>query len=107
MLESGLAETGADTQGEGPLDSAEETGGVEERSPKALMVMVDGFIPEVIALTDTPAIDRLMLDSAWSMKARAESTTISGSGWATFLTGVHWEKHCVPNNAFAPTNFET
>ena len=107
MLESGLAETGADTQGEGPLDSAEETGGVEERSPKALMVMVDGFIPEVIALTDTPAIDRLMLDSAWSMKARAESTTISGSGWATFLTGVHWDKHGVPDNAFAATNFET
>ena len=39
------------------------------------------------------------------MEALAESTTISGSGWATFVTGVHWDKHGVPDNSFSDTNF--
>ncbi|MEC7239644.1 MAG: alkaline phosphatase family protein [Myxococcota bacterium] len=106
-MESGLSETGSDTSGGEASDSGRETGSTDERTPKVLMVMIDGFIPEVISLTQTPAMDQLLVDSAWSMKARAESTTISGSGWATFLTGVHWDKHGVPDNAFAGTNFET
>lgn len=74
--------------------------------PKVLLVMIDGFIPDVIPLTDTPAMDRLLPDSAWSMDCRAESTTISGTGWSTFLTGVHWDKHGVPDNEFDDTHYD-
>ncbi|MEM7305344.1 MAG: alkaline phosphatase family protein [Planctomycetota bacterium] len=73
---------------------------VDEPTPKVLMVFVDGFLPDAIALARTPNLDRLIRRGAWSLEARAESTTISGSGWSTFLNGVHWDKHGVPDNAF-------
>jgi len=73
----------------------------EQRTPRALMVFIDGFVPAAIASTDTPTLDRLMQKGAWSLRARAESTTISGSGWSTFHTGVHWDKHGIPDNNFA------
>lgn len=76
------------------------------RTPRALMVFVDGFVPDAIAATETPALDRLMRDGAWSLKARAESTTISGAGWTTFLTGVHFDKHGIPDNQFLTPNAE-
>ncbi|MDG2375073.1 MAG: alkaline phosphatase family protein, partial [Woeseiaceae bacterium] len=72
---------------------------------KVLLIFIDGLIPSAIELSETPNIDVLMVDSAWSMTGRAESTTISGSGWSSFLTGVHWDKHQVPDNDFTNPNF--
>lgn len=77
-----------------------------EKQGKVLMIFIDGFIPESIAITDTPNLKRLMANGAWSLDARAESTTISGSGWSTFLTGVHWDKHGVPDNEFEHPSYE-
>lgn len=74
--------------------------------PRVLLIFVDGFIPDAIATTDTPAIDRLMSRAAYSLEARAESTTISGSGYSTFLTGVHWDKHGVPDNEFTSPRYD-
>ena len=101
-------ETGSDTDTDTDIDTDTDTdtGEAQSLEPKVLMVMIDGFISDVIPLTDTPAMDRLLQGSAWSMEARAESTTISGSGWASFLTGVHWDKHGVPDNSFSEPNFE-
>ncbi len=72
---------------------------------KVLLIFIDGLIPAAIEISATPNIDALLLDSAWSMTGRAESTTISGAGWSSFLTGVHWDKHQVPDNDFANPNF--
>ena len=74
-------------------------------SKKVLLVFIDGFIPAAISTSDTPVIDSLLADSAWSLTARAESTTISGSGWSSFLTGVHWDKHRVNDNNFTNPNY--
>jgi len=74
------------------------------RTPRALMVFIDGFVPDAIATSNTPTLDRLIRNGAWSMRARAESTTISGSGWSTFHTGVHWDKHGIPDNNFSTPN---
>jgi len=82
---------------EGVLSPAEDK--------KVLLIFIDGLIPSAIELSETPNIDALMVDSAWSMTGRAESTTISGSGWSSFLTGVHWDKHQVPDNDFTNPNF--
>jgi hypothetical protein len=87
-------------------DSGTDADSGEESPPKkALLVFIDGFIPEGIDTSETPTMDALMVDAAWSRTARAESTTISGSGWSSFLTGVHWDKHQVPDNAFSDPNF--
>jgi hypothetical protein len=77
----------------------------ETRESKVLLVFVDGFIPDALATTETPNLHRLLHHSAWSLEARAESTSISGSGWSSFLTGVHWDKHGVPDNAFEHPNY--
>ena len=81
----------------------------QELSPakdkKVLLIFIDGLIPSAIELSETPNIDALMSDAAWSMTGRAESTTISGSGWSSFLTGVHWDKHQVPDNEFTNPNY--
>jgi len=90
----------------GHLAPAHESTPAEDRRPKVLMVFLDGFLPDAIARTDTPNLDRLLAHAAWSLRARAESTTISGSGWSTFLTGVHWDKHGVPDNAFEHPRYD-
>jgi len=75
-------------------------------SPKVLMIFVDGLIPGALLAGDTPRIDALIERGAYSLAARAESTTISGSGYSTFLCGVHWDKHGVPDNAFAAPRYD-
>jgi arylsulfatase A-like enzyme len=74
--------------------------------PKVLLVFIDGFLPDAIAATETPALDRLLAHAAVSLRARAESTTISGSGWSSFVNGVHWDKHGVPDNEFKAPHFD-
>ena len=72
---------------------------------KCLLVFVDGFIPAALDTTPTPNLHRLIEHGAWSRRARAESASISGAGWSTFLTGVHFDKHGVPNNDFEHPNY--
>jgi len=73
---------------------------------KALVLFQDGVIPDVLGRGVTPTIDALREAGAWSLSARAESTTISGTGWSSFLTGVHWDKHNVPDNNFADPRYD-
>jgi hypothetical protein len=68
--DSGQSDTGG--------DSNTDTGSPDKEA-KALLVFIDGFIPEGINTSETPTLDLLLAESAWSLTARAESTTISGS----------------------------
>lgn len=77
------------------------------REPKVLLVFVDGLLPDAIERAEAPHLKRCLAEGAFSLKARAESTTISGSGWSSFLTGVHWDRHGVPDNAFAHPRYDT
>lgn len=73
----------------------------EPAENKALILFIDGFLPGAVTPEVMPNAHRLMEEGAWSLRARCEDTTISGSGWSSFLTGVHRDKHGVPDNAFA------
>jgi hypothetical protein len=73
----------------------------QEPENKALVLFIDGFLPAALVPEVAPNLVRLKDEGAWSLRARCEDTTISGSGWSTFLTGVHRDKHGVPDNAFA------
>ena len=75
-------------------------------APKALVIFIDGFLPGVITPEIMPNVHHLLEEGAWSLRARVEDTTISGSGWSTFLTGVHRDKHGVRDNSFAEPRFE-
>ena len=74
--------------------------------PHVMMVLLDGWRPDVIAAAHTPTIDMMMQDSAYSMEARVDDTTISGSGHSSFLTGVHRDKHNVHGNSFGDANYQ-
>ena len=88
-----------DTNDTDDTDDTDDT-----RVPKVLTVMIDGWKPEVIATAQTPTIDTLLSTAAYSLQTRVEDTTISGSGQTTFLTGVHRDKHQVPDNSFSKPN---
>lgn len=77
----------------------------QEAENKALILFIDGFLPEGLAPEVAPNLVRLKDEGAWSLRARCEDTTISGSGWSTFLTGVHRDKHGVPDNAFTAPRY--
>ena len=81
-------------------------GSCEYLTRHVLMVLVDGWRPDSIAAGHTPTIDSMLPDSAYSMAARVDDTTISGSGHSSFLTGVHRDKHNVNSNNFDDHNFE-
>jgi hypothetical protein len=78
----------------------------ELRTPKVLLVFIDGFLPDVLDSDAVPNLRRLERSGAWSRRARAESASISGAGWSTFLTGVHTDKHGVPDNRFESPRYE-
>jgi hypothetical protein len=57
---------------DGDVDGGtDDTGGsVDERRKKVLTIMVDGWRPDVIYTAETPTIDGLWPDSAYSLQAR-------------------------------------
>lgn len=79
--------------------------GFQEPANKALVLFIDGFLPAAVSPEVMPVMHRLKEEGAWSLRARCEDTTISGSGWSTFLTGVHRDRHGVPDNAFAAPRY--
>ena len=81
-------------------------GSCEYITQHVLMVLIDGWRPDSIAAGQTPTIDMMMPDSAYSMAARVEDTTISGSGHSSYLTGVHRDKHNVHSNNFEDHNYD-
>ena len=83
-----------------------DDGSCRHIQPHVLMVLLDGWRPDVIAAAHTPTLDMMMQDSAYSMEARVDDTTISGSGHSSFLTGVHRDKHNVHGNSFGDANYQ-
>jgi predicted AlkP superfamily pyrophosphatase or phosphodiesterase len=75
------------------------------RTPKVLLIGIDGVRPDVLADVDTPSIDRLIAEGAFTDAARTGFPTVSGPGWSSFLTGVWPEKHGVKDNEFQGKNY--
>ncbi len=71
-----------------------------ERPAKVLVVGVDGMRADATEVADTPAIDGLVADGAWSFEASTHlgAPTVSGPGWASMLTGVDADKHLIYGN---------
>lgn len=71
-----------------------------ERTPKVLLIGLDGVRPDILRDVPTPNIDALIASGAFSDRARTGLPTISGPSWASMLTGVWKEKHGVVSNDF-------
>lgn len=77
-----------------------------------LVIGIDGVRPDALRIADTPAIDELISEGAFTNNTKIlgeryrENETISGPGWSSFLTGVWADKHGVNDNTFRGQNYD-
>jgi hypothetical protein len=73
---------------------------------KVLFIGIDGTRADVLQAANTPSIDALAANGAYSYSAQANSDyTWSGTGWSSIMTGVWYDKHGVTDNSFSGKNF--
>lgn len=67
---------------------------------KVLVIGYDGVRADSYVAADTPQLDRLMVNAAYSFEASAQlaSPPLSGPGWTTVFSGVDSDKHNVRAN---------
>ncbi|MGW2279451.1 alkaline phosphatase family protein [Streptomyces sp. NPDC001770] len=78
------------------------------RTPKVLVIGLDGALLGRIKDADAPNLDALMtggLTAPSSLYADPLAPTLSGPGWSTIITGVWPDKHLVKDNAFTGAAF--
>lgn len=82
------------------------------RTKKVLIIGIDGTRPDALKKAETPHLDSLIKDGAFTDSAEIlgeryqENDTISGPGWSSILTGVWADKHGVHDNSFKGRNYE-
>lgn len=75
------------------------------QTKKVLFIGIDGCRADVMMSSNTPNIQSLISQSIYSLDGLCASTTWSGNGWSTMLTGVWHTKHNVQDNNFTAPNF--
>lgn len=85
----------------------------ENRAAKRVLIIgIDGTRPDALAKANTPNLDELIRQGAFTDSAQIlgsrfqKNNTISGPGWSSILTGVWADKHGVLDNDFKGRNFE-
>lgn len=68
---------------------------------KVLVIGIDGTRPDVIAKSNTPYIDSLIANGAYSTELQAPDTSWSAAGWSTIMYGVWRDKHGVTENSYS------
>ncbi|MFI1092693.1 RICIN domain-containing protein [Streptomyces sp. NPDC020917] len=90
----------------GPLSTSAR--GAAGKTPKVLVIGLDGALLSRVAAADAPNLKALMaagLTATSSIYAAPLAPTLSGPGWSTILTGVWPDKHHVTDNAFTGQDF--
>ncbi|MHC5006443.1 MAG: FAD:protein FMN transferase [Planctomycetota bacterium] len=77
------------------------------RGRKVLLIGIDGFRPDVLPVSRTPNLDRLIDDGCYTDRAATTEVTVSGPAWSSFLTGVWPDKHGVQDNTFEGADYVT
>lgn len=77
-----------------------------DRTPKVIVIGIDGVRPDVLGEVSTPNIDALIAEGSFSVRTRTTTPSVSGPGWSSMLTGVWPEKHGVTNNDFTGRRYD-
>ncbi len=86
----------------------------QEEHNRVLLIGIDGVRVDGLKVADTPNIDALVSNGAYTWDAytggelgkETQQLTVSGPSWSSILTGVWVNKHRVWNNSFADPNFD-
>jgi predicted AlkP superfamily pyrophosphatase or phosphodiesterase len=76
----------------------------EGKTKRALLIGLDGTRPDALAKAETPNIDALIANGAFTARADIlgkryqKNDTISGPGWGSILSGAWADKHGVDGN---------
>ncbi len=70
-----------------------------------VLIGVDGLSPDGIRKAQTPVLDRLMDQGAFTLSARSVSPSSSSSNWASMIMGADVEQHGVHDNGYERDNF--
>lgn len=76
------------------------------RTPKVLVIGIDGVRPDVLAEVPTPNLDALAAEGAFTDHAHTRVPSVSGPGWSSLLTGVWPAKHGVEDNDFTGKRYD-
>jgi len=77
-----------------------------ERTPKVLLIGIDGVRVDVLAEVPTPHLDALAARGSFTTRTRTTTPSVSGPAWSSMLTGVWPEKHGVTSNRFTNRNYD-
>lgn len=84
----------------GPVACGAGRTGDGARTPKLLLIGIDGVRPDVLAAVATPNLDALAAAGVLIDDARTTTPSVSGPAWSSMLTGVWPAKHGVTDNEF-------
>ncbi|SMO65684.1 Type I phosphodiesterase / nucleotide pyrophosphatase [Saccharicrinis carchari] len=73
---------------------------------KVLILGIDGCRPDALLAANTPNIDKLWQNGAYSFTTQTDEISSSGICWTGMLTGVWHDKHKVVSNAYKNPNIE-
>ena len=73
---------------------------------KVLIIGVDGCRPDALLAANTPNMDALWQEGAYTFKARTDEISSSGPAWSAMLTGVWHQKHNIMNNEYEDPDLE-
>lgn len=71
---------------------------------KVLIIGIDGCKPDCLLAANTPNLDNLWKEGAYTFNAKTDGISSSGICWTGMLTGVWHEKHKVISNEYKNPN---
>ena len=80
--------------------------GQAEKANKVLIIGVDGCRPDALMAAQTPNLDALWKNGAYTFKAQTDEISSSGPAWTAMLTGVWHQKHNVVSNDYKDPDLE-
>ncbi len=84
-----------------PASQERGVSGVEH----VVVIGVDGMSPDGVRKANTPVMDELMKNGAYTLNARGVLPTSSSTNWASMVSGAGPEKHGVTSNGWERDDF--
>jgi hypothetical protein len=75
-----------------------------ERDKRVILIGIDALSADGIQVSNTPNLNRLIHDGAFTLKARGVMPTVSSPNWGSMLCGAGPEQHGITKNGWTTTN---
>ncbi|HRJ49257.1 MAG TPA: alkaline phosphatase family protein [Phycisphaerales bacterium] len=76
-----------------------------ERTPKVLIIGIDGLRSDALLAANAPSLHALIRDGCFTDRSHTNAPTVSGPGWSSVLCGVWHSRHGVKDNTFRGADY--